>query len=87
MKKAGGAGCRTKKRDKEDLKTISTLKTVKKSGVKFEGPMMEFVELSEWDVKEDGVLDESKIVEEAGLSFVFRLGIYYYTLHFNKTGF
>lgn len=75
--KAGSAGCRTKKRDKEDLKTISTLKTVNKQGVKFEGPLMEFVELSEWDVKEDGVLDESKVVDEAGLSFVIWLLLFF----------
>lgn len=38
---------------------------------------MEFVELSEWDVKEDGVLDESKIVDEAGLSFVIWLLLFF----------
>ncbi|CAE7538291.1 unnamed protein product, partial [Symbiodinium sp. CCMP2592] len=66
MKKGGQAGARTKKREKEDLKTASTLKTVKDTGVRFEGPLMQFIDITQWDAKEDGVLDETKIVEEAG---------------------
>ena len=51
--------------DKAALKQAgTTLHSETKSGVRFEGPEMEFVMLEHWDPKLDGQLDETKVVEE-----------------------
>ena len=63
---AGKAGkFRTRKSEKDEVKAVTTLKTVKEGGVVFEGPAMKFIDVAEWDPNVDGVLDESKVVEEA----------------------
>ncbi|CAE7228135.1 unnamed protein product [Symbiodinium natans] len=64
IKKQKGGRNRSSKKDKDDLKAVTTLKTMSDMGTRFEGPKMVFIDVNEWDAATDGALDESQVVEE-----------------------
>ena len=61
--KSGGKKFRSGKKDREELKAVTTLKTLSQTGTRFKGPEMTFVDVAEWSPSY-GTLDESKVVEE-----------------------
>ena len=56
---------RTLKKDRDQVRAaVTTLTTVQKTGTRFIGPEMTFVDIADWDPTSYGELDESKVVEE-----------------------